>query len=178
MQERARDRRQRRQLSQFWDDALDPNVKNLARDRVLRRLGIDMSEVRAVLSGDLTGVELEERVEKRKRSRREAVRICLSRRSALARAEEKRRIYADAKHDPALAELVVEQEKDEQWGMFVRNRPWLISMDAPIWNDGEDTLHDRGTVYYARKRGDFLPEAPWVEPLIERIDAERERFST
>jgi hypothetical protein len=112
-----------------------------------------------------------------RRAEQRKVRGHLTTAAQVAQAKRREEELAAVKSDASLelAELIREQEKDSYF--VIHHRPWLLSLDA-IWgdSDSEEDHYERGgvVVHIARKRGDFETEAPWIPPLLDRIDRERE----
>jgi hypothetical protein len=76
-----------------------------------------------------------------------------------------------AERDPLLAELLAEQEKDARVGHCAESR-WELSLDEPAFWDSREPMLRHETVAYDLER--IGSDAPWVEPLIVRIDFWRE----
>jgi hypothetical protein len=75
---------------------------------------------------------------------------------------------------PEVAQLVEEQGRDDRFGHRIARSPRLISLDElSSYEDSEgESAAEREVVRFARRRGDFRPEAPWVPAAIARVDAE------
>jgi hypothetical protein len=101
-----------------------------------------------------------------------SVRVKLSERSRRQLEEANARLIAESRAHPEIGPLLTEQERDARIGHRIPSRPWLISLDTTL---DEGDRWEREAVVVARRSGDFLPEATWVEPLIARIDDLRER---
>lgn len=145
-----------------WGCSTPAAAAQLIRKR-LRESGYFLRGPIRVREKELTGARAPIRTRTVRRSPRE-----------LARADrERQEAIENACRNPDLADLVREQTLDISRGSRIPGRPELISLDALVWEENDLSRADALAVRYARRRGDFHTDAPWVPALIERIDRER-----